>query len=317
MTKTQTGREQPDAMSRETLQAFDDVFGLHPGFRPVHAKGILLSGTFTPAPGGRALTKAPHVTRPSVPVMVRFSDFAGVPGIPDYDQNASPRGIAIRFLLAEHVHTDIIAHSVNAFPTRTVEDFLQFLRAIHATTPESPKPTPLDSFFASHPAALAFAQVPKPIPASFATESFYSVSAYQFTDAGDVARFGRYRIVPVDGSKYLEAGNAPEQNPNFLFDEIKARLINRPVTLRIQVQIAAEGDIVDDSTVQWPQDRPIVDFGTLELHAVVPDNDAEQRHIIFDPLPRVDGISPSQDPLLDPRASVYLASGRRRRAAQP
>ena len=252
MTKTQTEREQPDSMSRELLQAFDDLFGLHPGFRPVHAKGVLLSGSFTSSPAGKALTKAPHVTRPSVPVVVRFSDFAGVPGIPDYDENASPRGIAIRFFLSEHVHTDIVAHSVNAFPTRTAEDFLQFLRAIHGTTPESPKPTPLDSFFASHPAALAFALAPKPIPASFANESFYSVSAYQFTNSSDVAKFGRYRIVPVEGSKYLDAGNAAQQNPNFLFDEIKARLTNRPVNLRIQVQIAADGDVVDDSTVQWP-----------------------------------------------------------------
>ena len=42
-------------------------------------------------------------------------------------------------------------------------------------------------------------------------------------------------------------------------------------------------------------------------------NDAEQQHIIFDPIPRVEGIDPSGDPLLEPRAAVYLASGRRRR----
>jgi catalase len=44
-------------------------------------------------------------------------------------------------------------------------------------------------------------------------------------------------------------------------------------------------------------------------------NDAEQRHIIFDPIPRVDGIDVSEDPLLKPRADIYLMSGRRRRAA--
>ena len=37
--------------------------------------------------------------------------------------------------------------------------------------------------------------------------------------------------------------------------------------------------------------------------------------IIFDPIPRVDGIEPSEDPLLNTRADVYLLSGRRRRAA--
>ena len=58
-----------------------------------------------------------------------------------------------------------------------------------------------------------------------------------------------------------------------------------------------------------------LEFGTIELNGLVPEGDDAQRQIIFDPLPRVDGIEPSGDPLLDPRASVYLASGHRRRAA--
>ena len=41
----------------------------------------------------------------------------------------------------------------------------------------------------------------------------------------------------------------------------------------------------------------------------------EQRKIIFDPLPRVDGIDPAGDPLTDVRSEIYLLSGRRRRAA--
>jgi len=48
----------------------------------------------------------------------------------------------------------------------------------------------------------------------------------------------------------------------------------------------------------------------------VKDNATEQQHIIFDPIPRVDGIEPSADPLLELRAAIYLLSGRRRRAAK-
>ncbi len=83
--------------------------------------------------------------------------------------------------------------------------------------------------------------------------------------------------------------------------------------MQIAVQLAADGDTVDDSTVHWPDDRPLVEFGTVELLGIIPNNEAEQRHIIFDPIPRVDGIDPSGDPLLEPRAAVYLMSGRRRR----
>jgi catalase len=315
-TKPEMKKQVPDELSRETLKTFDDVTGLHPGFRPVHAKGILLSGTFTASAGGKELTKAPHVQRDSVPVVVRFSDFAGVPTVPDYDvENASPRGCAVRFFLAEHSHTDIIGHSVNGFPTRTLEEFLQFLKAVGASGPDAPKPTPVEAFLGSHPAALAFVQAPKPIPTSFAKESFYGVNAYKFVNGGGVEKFGRYRIVPQDGNEYLDSAEAAKKSPNFLFDDIKARTTHGGVKMRVLVQIATGQDVVDDATVKWPDDRPIMEFGTIEVNGQVPDNDAAQRHIIFDPIPRVEGIEPSGDPLLDPRASVYLASGRRRRAA--
>ena len=315
MTKPQTKMEQVDPLSRDTLQAFDDLFGVHSGFRPTHAKGILLSGIFTPSDGVGALTKAPHVNRPSIRIGVRFSDFGGIPTVPDYDENASPRGFAIRFYLAEHEHTDIIAHSVNAFPTRTAEEFLEFLRAIHASGPGTPKPTPVDSFLGSHPAALAFVQAPKPIPSSFAKESFFSVTAYKFTNGEGVSKFGRYRIVPEDANEYLEPSVLAQKGADFLFDEIKERIVHGTVKMRILVQVASDGDVVDDSTIHWPEQRPVVEFGALELNGVVPEQEAAQRNIIFDPIPRVDGIASSRDPLLDPRASLYLASGRRRRAA--
>src|ERR1700676_5038216 len=108
-----------EKVSQELLEALDKLFGLHPGFRPVHAKGLMCSGTFAPAAQAAALTRAPHVQAPTTKVIVRYSNFGGVPIIPDNDPNASPRGFAMRFYLAPHVHTDIIGHSHNGFPTRT------------------------------------------------------------------------------------------------------------------------------------------------------------------------------------------------------
>jgi len=67
--------------------------------------------------------------------------------------------------------------------------------------------------------------------------------------------------------------------------------------------------------VHWPENRELVEFGTVELTAAMPDTLAQQKHIIFDPIPRVDGIEPSADPLLELRAAIYLISGRRRRSA--
>lgn len=303
------------ALSESLLKQIDTIFGLHPGFRPVHAKGILLSGTFTPAASATDLTRADHITRPSTPVLVRFSDATGIPLIPDPDPNASPRGLAIRFQLAEHVHTDIVSHSTDGFPTHTGDEFLEFLRALASSDPANLKGSPLEAFLGSHPAALAFVQTPKPAPSSFARQSYYGVTAMLFTNQQGKSRYGRYRILPDGGNDYLDDAAAKAKSPNYLFDEIAQRIATGPVIFRIFVQVAEDGDTVDDATIHWPESRQVLEFGTLTLTGVVPDNAAEQKQIIFDPIPRLDGIEPSADPLLEVRAAVYLMSGRRRRSA--
>ncbi len=129
------------ALSQDLLQQFDTIFGLHPGFRPAHAKGTMLTGTFTPSSDAASLTRAPHIQRESTPVTVRFSDSTGLPLVPDNDPNANPRGLAIRFQLGEHVHTDIVSHSTDGFPTRTGQEFLEFLRALASSDPSKPSPS--------------------------------------------------------------------------------------------------------------------------------------------------------------------------------
>jgi catalase len=303
------------ALSQDILRTFDTIFGLHPGFRPAHAKGILLTGTFTPSADASSLTRAPHITHKSTPVTVRFSNSTGIPLIPDNDANANPRGLAIRFHLAEHVHTDIVSHSTDGFPTRTGGEFLELLRAMAASDPSKPSPSPIEKFLGSHPAALAFVQTPKPNPVSFATEAYFGVTAMRFTNSNGASRYGRYRIVPDAGVHHLDDASAKDKETNFLFDEIKQRVAAGPVSFDLRVQLANEGDLVDDATFHWPEDRMVSSLGRLVLTDVIPEQEAEQKKIIFDPIPRVDGIEPSDDPLLELRAAIYLLSGRRRRQA--
>jgi catalase len=303
------------ALSNDLLQMFETIFGAHPGFRLAHAKGAMFTGRFTAAPGAALLSKAAHLTQSSTPVTVRFSNSTGVPIIPDNDPNANPRGMAIRFNLAEHVHTDIVSHSTDGFPTHTGQEFLEFLKALASSDLSNIPASPFGAFLGSHPAALAFVQAPKPAPVSFATEAYFGVTAFEFTNAEGVRKFGRYRIVPEAGVEHLDDEATKAKAPDYLFDEIKERISAGPVKYKIFVQIANVGDVVDDATIHWPEDRKVVELGTLELTASVADNDTEQKQIIFDPIPRLDGIAPSDDPLLELRAAIYLISGRRRRAA--
>src|SRR5262245_20256567 len=103
----------PAQLITDLLEVLDRLSGgVHSGFRPAHARGTMYSGTFAPSSDAARLTKAPHATRPSTPVTVRFSLGAGVSTASDNDPKASgPQGVAVRFHLADHVHTDIVAHS--------------------------------------------------------------------------------------------------------------------------------------------------------------------------------------------------------------
>src|ERR1700745_3070223 len=303
------------ALSEEILKQFDTIFGLHPGFRPAHAKGILLTGIFTPAPEASELTRAAHIVRGSTPVTARFSNSTGVPVLPDNDPNANPRGLAIRFHLAEHVHTDIVSHSTDGFPSRTGQEFLEFLQAVAASGPDKPSPNPIEKYLGSHPAALAFVQAPKPSPSSFARETYFGVTAMRFISKDGARRYGRYRIVPDAGVEHLDPEVTKDKGPNFLFDELSERIASGPVSFQVFAQLANEGDEVNDATLHWPEDRPLARLGQMVLPAPVENDAAEQKKIIFDPIPRLAGIEQSDDPLLELRAAIYLLSGRRRRQA--
>ena len=285
----------------------------HPGFRPAHAKGLFCVGTFTPAPEAAALTRAAHAAWPSTPVTVRFSDSTGLPAIPDNDPGKSgPRGLGVRFHLGEHEHTDLVAHSTDGFPVRTGEEFLELQQAAAALL--AGNPAVIGAFLASHPNAKRFVEAPKPVPASFLTEAYFAVTAFKFTNAAGAVAFGRFRVRPETGTQHLTDAEAAVRSPDFLFDEFGPRLASGPARLRVVVQVAGAGDDVADASTPWPADRPEVPFGTLTLTARADDQAPDLKRIIFDPVPRVDGLDPAGDPLTQIRSDAYLLSGRKRRA---
>ena len=187
-------------LSNDLLDVLDKLAGgVHAGFRPAHARGMMYSGTFTPSPEAAKLTRAPHANRPSTPVTVRFSLSAGIPTVADNDpKGSSPQGMAVRFHLGEHVHTDIVAHSHNGFPARNGEEFLEFLRAAAASGPGATNPPPIVAFLASHSGGVAFVEAARSRSpaASFARQSYFALTAFKFTNAAGRSRFGRFRLHP-------------------------------------------------------------------------------------------------------------------------
>ena len=97
--------------------------------------------------------------------------------------------------------------------------------------------------------------------------------------------------------------------------ELPERLASGKIGFKLVAQIAEDGDNVNNATVHWPKERKVVELGSVSLESIVEDHLKESKNVIFDPVPRVEGIEPSDDPLFEMRAAVYLISGKQRRAA--
>lgn len=156
---------------------------------------------------------------------------------------------------------------------------------------------------------------PKQFPVSFATESFYALHAFKFISPDGKEQFVRYQIKPSLGNSYLSDAEVKEKSATYLFDELHERIGKGPIKLEVYAQLAEPGDPTNDITKQWPDDRKQMLLGTIVANKLVEESEKEQKHIIFDPVPRVEGIEPSDDPILDFRAALYLISGRERRKA--
>jgi catalase len=281
--------------------------GPHMGYRANHAKGVMVTGTFTPAASARTLSKAPHFLH-AVPVTVRFSDTTGVPTLPDSDPHASPHGMAIRFQLPKGASTDIVSISANGFPVAKPEDFLVMLQALGASGPDAPKPTPIEQFLGSHPAALKFVTTPRPAPESFGTLAFYGVNAFKFTNAKGKSSYIRYQILPEAGEHAMSDDAATKVAPNYLMDELPVRVAKGPVKFKLLAQLANDGDSVDDPTAVWPATNRTVELGTISLTKTVADQVGEQKKILYNPVSLPAGIEPSADPVLAMRFPAYAVS---------
>ena len=177
-----------------------------------------------PTAAAKALSIAPHFNRPQTPVIARFSSSTGIPQLPDTDPYGNPRGFAIRFMLEEsprRVHTDIISHSTPFFPAPNGEEALAFFKSLADGS--------VGAYLATHPAAVAFVQAPKPTPSSFGKEKYFGVNAFKLVDAEGKGTFIRYRIVPALGEDYLDEETLKTKSDSFLFDDVPNQLKLGPI----------------------------------------------------------------------------------------
>ena len=294
----------------QLVDAMNKVFGAHPGFRANHAKGLVAEGSFTASPDAATLSKAALFAGQPIPVTIRFSDATGIPDVPDGSPLAIPQGMAIKFHLPDGSETDMVLNALKFFPVSTGEEFRDLLLAIAATTPDAPKPTEFDAFVAAHPSVpAAFASTAT--PDSFADQEFYGINAFILVNAAGERQAVRYQMLP-DHKVHLAAADAAARAPDFLMAELPERLKKGPVTFHLKAQLAAAGDQTIDPAKPWPDDRKLVELGTLTIDKVAADSADAQKALLFLPGQVTDGIELSDDPMVSIRDGAYAESFARR-----
>jgi catalase len=289
------------------------LYGAHSGVRANHATGAAFEGTFTPAQGADTLSSAAFLVGAPTSLTIRFSNAGGMPDAPDTDPSVGGiRGMAIKFHLRDSGENDIVALSADRFPVSTGEEFLAMLQAVGASGPGAPKPTPIETFLSSHPAAAIFVATPRPVAVSYGTQPFFGVNALRFTDAQGASKLGRYRIVPASGAAYVSDDEAAKRPGSALADNLRASIEKGSIKFRLLVQLAGAGDPTADATKVWPDSRPTVDLGEIEITKAL-DTKKVENGLLFMPTNLTKGIDVSDDPILNTRTEAYGESYHRRR----
>jgi catalase len=303
-----------DELARQAVDAIEAIIGHHPGFRAAHAKGTLCAATFTPTAEAASLTRAAHFRNGPVRAHVRFSNGSGNPTAPDFEPREG-RGMATKFYLPDGTTTDIVGITLPVFFVNTVDGFFDFCRA---RTPDpatgEPDPAAIGAFLEQHPEALTAgaAVLAATPPESYLRCAYNSLHAYRFVDDNGGSRYGRYRWEPDAGEASLSVEEAEARGPDYLQDDLATGLADSPAAFTLSVQIADAGDAVDDPSIPWPEERPRVTIGRLEVTELAHDREQGDDVLVFDPTRVTDGIELSNDPILRFRTHAYAESVLRR-----
>jgi catalase len=285
-----------------------DAGGIFAGFRAAHAYGRIYAGTFIATPVAKTLSRAAHFQGTPVPVTARLSGASGDPT----KKPSNVVAMATKFYLPDGTVTDLIGITLPVFFARTPEEFLAFTAA-HTADPTTGEPdvAKLKAFAAAHPNGGRFLLLMQRQPAvvSFAQTSYRPLHTFRFVNAAGVGRWARYHWEPEAGVASQPVEELAKQPGDYLYDEFELRLHRGPVVFRLELELAQEGDPVDDPSATWPPGRERVVVGRLEILRPITEAEIGDPEMMHDPTAVTDGIEVSpDDQIIAARRGAYLVS---------
>jgi catalase len=301
--------QQDDVTAVQVVSAIEGTFGVTPGERRNHTKGVCALGEFVGSPKVVAYSRSALFSGKSIPVIARFSVAGGNPKVPDTVKNA--RGMALEFRLPKDNLQHITMLNTPMFGAATPSSFFDQIVAMKPDPATGrPDPEKIKAFKATHPdnrAQAEFLEQNNP-PVSYANSAYFGIHTFKFINKKNKTTMVRWYFVPEDGEKRLSNDQLKSMPANFLDQALMERTKKGPVHWDMMVWIGQPGDPEDNPTLLWPENRKQFKAGTLTLTSAMPQKGAECEKINFDPLVMNDGIAPTNDPILLFRSPAYAVS---------
>lgn len=270
-------------------------------WRPSGAKGQCYTGTFEPSADAKKFSQSLIFDKPSK-VLARFSVGSGNPKVADGNK-AVNRGFSFKIDPAGRGETEFVMVNAPVNFVKTPEQMLGFLQARLPGPDGKPDAEKIKAFTAANPETTNQGKwlASQPVVGSWVGVNYWGIHAYTLTNAAGVAQVVKFKMVPKGGIVGLTDDEAKAKPPEFLVDELAARIAAKGETAFDMVAIMGRaGDSTFNPTELWADEdkRPTTVLGTLRISATEKSESCDGS--IFDPTNLAKGIAGAKDDTLLP-----------------
>ncbi len=291
------------SLSQQTIDVFEEKFGKHPGKRRNHIDGICFTATFQVNDSSiREWTNSKIFSDIPLPAVGRFSHKGG---IKKNENIPGEYGMAFQIQLPDESFQNFSMNTLDFFPVNTPEGFLQLMQA-----KVSGKKEDFEQLKNDHPEFANF-------------KKHYSEKGVQTLKVYPNLRFNSintFKLESANGEQTAIRWSFEPRNPPIPFDANdtidfytltkKALKEHKVLIWDMIIYFANPDDPINDASQAWIGEHKSLVAATLTIESV--EKEGICNDINFDPLKLLDGMKPSNDPVLRFRSPAYAAAFARR-----
>ncbi|KLN61938.1 catalase [Kiloniella spongiae] len=290
----------------DTVNSFEELFGVTEGKRRNHTKGFCFTGTLYPADKAIQRYSNSPIFSSESKVIGRLSHKGGNNSASD--AKAAEYGMGLAITTTNDEEHLMALNTLDFFPVRTPKAFAELMaakvqgkeavKAFKATNKNLQR-------FKKHEAGKKKKLTP------YEGSTYNSINSFYLINDTDDKTAVRWSFIPTRPQKIVL-----EPQQDFFFENMNKNLNDGIIAWDMQITLANKTDDVDNAAVPWQGKHRKIIAAHLKVDAISSEKDGHCDNINFDPLVLSTGFEASNDPLLQARRDSYAISFSRRLGEQ-